>query len=365
MTLIGFLVIKKAVSRSERLLHIASNLPPPVLEYNILIMIEIRGLQKTEGEHTILDIPLLDVAKGDVCLIIGSAGSGIHILFELLTRQLIPSGGAITIAGSDIENKHAFSQNAGILFHQDGLYLRQSVLNNLLISCQIYGLSNNRADSVIKMIGLADQKNMSVEKLPDNLKRRLAFGRTLLHHPSVLILFEPFTRCDEASIDLIRNQIQHQISQGVSVLILTDNPEKADLLATKIYRMNNGKLVEESQDEEPQTITPFKIPIKYNDRVILVNPVDVLFIEAVSGASTLHTQEGKMNSGYSLNELESKLGRSGFFRTHRSYLVNLQHVKEVIPYTRNSFSLRLDDTANTEIPLSKSAAAELRALLGY
>jgi ABC-2 type transport system ATP-binding protein len=45
--------------------------------------------------------------------------------------------------------------------------------------------------------------------------------------------------------------------------------------------------------------------------------------------------------------------------------VNLQHVKEVIPYTRNSFSLRLDDGAGTEIPLSKSAAAELRELLGY
>jgi ABC-2 type transport system ATP-binding protein len=59
------------------------------------------------------------------------------------------------------------------------------------------------------------------------------------------------------------------------------------------------------------------------------------------------------------------LARSGFFRAHRSYLVNLQHVKEVIPYTRNSFSLRLDDPQNTEIPLSKSAAGELRELLGY
>jgi ABC-2 type transport system ATP-binding protein len=68
---------------------------------------------------------------------------------------------------------------------------------------------------------------------------------------------------------------------------------------------------------------------------------------------------------FTLNELEERLLRSGFFRAHRSYLVNLQHVKEVIPYTRNSFSLRLDDEAGTEIPLSKSAAGELRELLGY
>jgi ABC-2 type transport system ATP-binding protein len=63
--------------------------------------------------------------------------------------------------------------------------------------------------------------------------------------------------------------------------------------------------------------------------------------------------------------MEEKLSRSGFFRAHRAYLVNLQHVKEVIPFTRNSFSLRLTDSDNTEIPLSKSAAGELSDLLGY
>jgi ABC-2 type transport system ATP-binding protein len=63
--------------------------------------------------------------------------------------------------------------------------------------------------------------------------------------------------------------------------------------------------------------------------------------------------------------MEERLSRSGFFRAHRGYLVNLQHVKEVIPFTRNSFSLRLNDPDNTEIPLSKSAASELSDLLGY
>ena len=69
--------------------------------------------------------------------------------------------------------------------------------------------------------------------------------------------------------------------------------------------------------------------------------------------------------GLGLAELEARLCRGGFFRAHRAYLVNLQHVREVIPFTRNSFSLRLDDAAGTQIPLSKSAAAELRGLLDY
>jgi len=85
----------------------------------------------------------------------------------------------------------------------------------------------------------------------------------------------------------------------------------------------------------------------------------------LGGQACLHTPDASLPTHFTLNELEERLSRSGFFRAHRAYLVNLQHVKEVIPYTRNSFSLRLDDSASTVIPLSKSAAGELRDLLGY
>ena len=91
----------------------------------------------------------------------------------------------------------------------------------------------------------------------------------------------------------------------------------------------------------------------------------MLYAEAVSWRASLQTGDANLPTHFTLNELEERLSRSGFFRAHRSYLVNLQHVKEVIPYTRNSFSLRLDDPAHTVIPLSKTAAGELRDLLGY
>ena len=90
-----------------------------------------------------------------------------------------------------------------------------------------------------------------------------------------------------------------------------------------------------------------------------------LYADAAEGRAYLVTHTARFPTQYNLSELESRLIRSGFFRAHRSYLVNLQHVKEVIPYTRNSFSLKLDDDPGTEIPLSKTAASELRDLLGY
>jgi ABC-2 type transport system ATP-binding protein len=79
----------------------------------------------------------------------------------------------------------------------------------------------------------------------------------------------------------------------------------------------------------------------------------------------LHTNQDQVPTHLTLAELEQRLARSGFFRAHRGYLVNLQRVKAVVPYTRDSFTLLLDDAAKTEIPLSKGSARELRELLGY
>ena len=119
------------------------------------------------------------------------------------------------------------------------------------------------------------------------------------------------------------------------------------------------------ESEEEQAIIPFKIPVRLEGKVALINPAEILFADAAEGRAFLQTLDRRLPTQFTLSELEQRLARSGFFRTHRSYLVNLQHVKEVIPYTRNSFSLRLNDENNTEIPLSKSAAGELRDLLGY
>jgi len=153
---------------------------------------------------------------------------------------------------------------------------------------------------------------------------------------------------------------------GTALLLLADNTANLTPLCDTLYTLERGRLVESSSPQaEPQAKLPFKIPAHLQDKVVLVNPADILYADAGDGRAFLHTAEGRLPTRFTLAELEQRLARSGFFRAHRAYLVNLQHVKEVLPYTRNSFSLRLDDAAATEIPLSKSAAAELRNLLGY
>ena len=164
---------------------------------------------------------------------------------------------------------------------------------------------------------------------------------------------------------LLSKVILQLAADGAATLILAE--EAANLsLCDMVYRLEHGRVVDSySPQEQERPDLPFMIPARLEGRVALVDPVDILFVSAQDDRTVLQTAEGGLPTQFTLTELEKRLARSGFFRAHRSYLVNLQHVREVIPYTRDSFSLRLKDAAGTKIPLSKSAARELRELLGY
>jgi len=329
-------------------------------------MIRIDGLQKVFDGKPVLDISELEISAGEIAAIVGPAGSGKDHLLELLIGKTTPTLGSVRVANSDPRQRDAFSHLVGVLFPEDGLYPRQTARQNLLFQARLYGLPKARVDEVLAQVGLADHAAIRAEKLPSGLARRLAFGRTILHAPQVLILVEPFDRCDESSLALLTRILRHLAEEGTACLILADDTANLHAVCDTVYLFNQGSVRESYRPgEQEQTALPFKIPVRLEGKVALINPVDILFADAAEGRAILQTREGRLPTQFTLSELEERLARSGFFRTHRSYLVNLQHVKEVIPYTRNSFSLRLDDAENTEIPLSKSAAGELRELLGY
>jgi ABC-2 type transport system ATP-binding protein len=330
-------------------------------------VIELTGLQKVIDQNPVIDIEKLTVKTGEIAALVSPAGSGKIHLLNMLIGQSRPTVGSVRIAGMDPHaDREAFSRLVGVVFAQDSLYKHRSPLANLAFHCQLHGLPRSRARETLARVGLADRANAKTEKLAPGLARRLAFGRAILHAPQVLLLANPFARCDETSISLLSRLMHELAEQNAALLILADDMAHLAPLCDVIYTMNRGKIVEAYRPGEDQDIKlPFKIPVRMQDKIVLVNPVDILFVEAQDGRAFLKTDSERLPTQFTLAELEERLSRSGFFRAHRGYLVNLQHVIEVIPYTRNSFSLRLDDPADTEIPLSKSAASELRELLGY
>ena len=119
---------------------------------------------------------------------------------------------------------------------------------------------------------------------------------------------------------------------------------------------------------EAQKPQPAKILLKATGRLFLVNQKDICFASIEDGVITVVTSgpngmEGQSNCR-TLEELLDSLDPHLFWRAHRSYLVNINRIKEVVPWFKSSYQLRMDDKKQTEIPVSRAQTKRLRELFG-
>lgn len=106
-----------------------------------------------------------------------------------------------------------------------------------------------------------------------------------------------------------------------------------------------------------------RIPVQHNGRTVLVNGEAIVYAAASRGYSALKLAEETVLVSFSLNELERRL-QGHFLRVHRSYLVNLRHVRELVPDFRGSLALVMNDRQRSRVEVSRRHARELRQRLG-
>jgi two-component system LytT family response regulator/two-component system response regulator LytT len=122
-------------------------------------------------------------------------------------------------------------------------------------------------------------------------------------------------------------------------------------------------LVRMLESQKPQTA---KILIKATGRLFLTDPKDICYATIEDGVITVATSghaglEGQSNCR-TLEELFDSLDPNLFWRAHRSFLVNINHIREVVPWFKSSYQLRMDDKKQTEIPVSRAQTRRLREL---
>ena len=106
-----------------------------------------------------------------------------------------------------------------------------------------------------------------------------------------------------------------------------------------------------------------KILIKAQNRNFIVDASDVIYATIDDGLITIASTRLEGVSNYrTIEELQSNLDPETFWRVHRSYLVNINRIKEVVPWFKSSYQLRMDDKNQTEIPVSRVQTKRLRAL---
>ena len=348
-------------------------------------MLQIRQLEKNIDTRCLLAIEQLEIQAGEIVVLIGPSGSGKTLLLNMLSGQMSPSRGQILLDGQDIYKQPAIRSRIGMLFADDLLYERLSVQENLEFFCRLQGITKDRVASVLPQVGMSDQAQKRVNKLSPAGQRRLAFARSLLNQPMLLLLDAPLLRTDVDTQNVMQRVVTQLASEGSAVLLTAEDLAWAGKFCTHIVELEFGRIIgtrtrevaeiaplQEKADGSiiqaalaSSRFTPFKIPARKEDRIMLYDPNELLYATSRDGKTYLRTANEEAATNLTLQELEQRLVGRGFFKAHRAYLVNLQHIKAVIQYTRNSYTLLLNDEKETMIPLSKQCERELQELLGY
>jgi two-component system response regulator LytT len=123
------------------------------------------------------------------------------------------------------------------------------------------------------------------------------------------------------------------------------------------------QLVSQLNGNAKQNVQPAKILVKSGQRLLLVAAEDLIFASIDDGMISVVGRDVEGTSNYrTLEELHAALDSETFWRPHRSYLVNIHHIKEVVPWFKSSYMLKMDDKKQSEVPVSRVQTKRLREL---
>ena len=124
-----------------------------------------------------------------------------------------------------------------------------------------------------------------------------------------------------------------------------------------------GEVANPAKGNADRPVATGKVVVRAGGRLLLVDQKDICFALIEEGAISVMTAgvEGTSNCR-TLEELMEQLDGGMFWRAHRSFVVNLQHIREVVPWFKSSYQLRMDDPKKTEIPVSRGQTKRLREL---
>ncbi len=120
----------------------------------------------------------------------------------------------------------------------------------------------------------------------------------------------------------------------------------------------------EMMEERPSAPPKTKLVVKSGGRLVLVDSDDVVFASIEDGVISIVTRDLEGQSNFrTVEELQANLDPKTFWRVHRSYLINVNRIKEVVPWFKSSYQLKMADRKQTEIPVSRAQTRRLRELL--
>lgn len=175
-----------------------------------------------------------------------------------------------------------------------------------------------------------------------------------MHIPLPYIVFS--TAYEQYAVEAFRLEAMDYLLKPVDKLRLAETVERA---------RRNRTQIEPVPEQQPKAITQHaKIVVRNGNRQIVVDAQEIIYATIDDGVITIASNQVEGISSYrTLEELQANLDPDQFWRAHRSYLVNIHRIREVVPWFKSSYKVRVDDKKGTEVPVSRVQTRRLRELL--
>jgi heme exporter protein A len=215
--------------------------------------VSLRSVRHAFGRtNALLDVGL-DVAWGECVALFGHNGAGKTTLLRVLATLVKPSGGTVQVAGlMHPRDRVGIRTIAGFLGHQHLLYDDLTPRENLRFYARLFGLADpeSRISEVLDAVDMERMAGRRVGTLSNGMQKRVALARVLLHRPKVLLLDEPETGLDQASLALLERVLKDSLQNGASVIMSTHDVDFGLQLADRAVVIADGRIAEDVPSSE-------------------------------------------------------------------------------------------------------------------
>ncbi len=207
---------------------------------------QLKNLKKTIGKKPIIKGLDFDIYGGEVFGFLGPNGAGKTTTIRMMVGLIGMTEGDVIIKGHSVRNdfKDAIRHVGGIVENPE-MYPFMSGWKNLLhYSRMIPGVTKERIEEVVRLVGLEGRMKDKVGKYSLGMRQRLGIAQALLHNPSVLILDEPTNGLDPSGIREIRAYIRRLAEEeGVAVIVSSHILSEMEMMCDRIGIIKNGELI--------------------------------------------------------------------------------------------------------------------------
>ena len=223
------------------------------------VLIEVKDLCKSFGEHDVLKGINTTISRGDVIAIIGPSGCGKSTFLRSLNLLETPTSGVIKFEGTDITDKsvdiNKMREKIGMVFQQFNLFPNMTIKQNIMLAPVKLGKmtkdeASAKADELLARIGLSEKADLYSPQLSGGQKQRIAIIRALAMNPDVMLFDEPTSALDPEMVGEVLALMKDLAESGMTMVIVTHEMGFAREVANRVMFINDGIIQEENNTKE-------------------------------------------------------------------------------------------------------------------